>query len=583
MIHYYIGLASTCHDPAIAIVDSNGQVVFAEALERYLQNKRAWDVQPDNFYQIVQLIESYCDPKAKFVVASTWSYTNWQIYLYLLLNYFILRQGNTKSLLRPSLEKASSFDLSVKTFDRLTLLHLLGLLKVGRNFAYQMRFVFNNDQIIFKRYQHHLTHAANACYASPFTDAACIVVDGEGEKGAVSIYSYKNGTIKTVQESKNFASLGTFYGTVTALCGFDWSKGEEWKVMGLAPYGKVDPELYEQMRSLLEVKGCCLKQPSPSKLASLLCSIQSRALSASASYWDAVDIACTGQQVFADVMEELLNNLYKLGISDNLVLSGGCALNSSLNGMILEKTPFKALYVPSAPSDDGNAIGAALLAYYEDYPYKSSKTDWQSPYLGSTISEKSLDNMLRFSRIEHLRHLPGTVYLEAARLLSEGKLVGWVQGRAEFGPRALGNRSILADPRSSNMKSIINERVKFREDYRPFAPSILHECGDKYFENYQESPYMERTLRWHPEVREQVPAVVHTNGTGRLQTVKREWNEKFYNLICAFYEITGVPILLNTSLNVMGKPIIHSLEDALSIFYTVGLDALVIEDYLIEK
>ncbi|GJD22778.1 hypothetical protein RIVM261_077340 [Rivularia sp. IAM M-261] len=583
MVRYYIGLASTCHDPAIAIVDSNGQVVFAEALERYLQNKRAWDVQPDNFYQIVQLIKSYCDPKAEFVVASTWSYTNWQIYLYLLFNYFILGRGNTKSLLRPSLEKASPFDLSVKTFDWLTLLHFLGLLKVGRNFAFQMRFVFNNDQISFKRYQHHLTHAANACYASSFTDAVCIVVDGEGEKGAVSIYSYKDGTIKTVQESKNFASLGTFYGTVTSLCGFDWSKGEEWKVMGLAPYGNVDPELYEQMRSLLEVKGCCLKQPSRNKLESLLRSIQSRALPTSASYWDAVDIACTGQQVFADVMEELLNNLYKLGISDNLVLSGGCALNSSLNGMILEKTPFKALYVPSAPGDDGNAIGAALLAYYEDYPYKSSRTDLQSPYLGSTISKKSLDNMLRFSRIEHIRHLPGTVHLEAARLLSEGKLLGWVQGRAEFGPRALGNRSILADPRSSNMKSIINERVKFREEYRPFAPSILHEWGDKYFENYQESPYMERTLRWHPGVREQVPAVVHTNSTGRLQTVKREWNEKFYDLIYAFYEITGVPILLNTSLNVMGKPIIHSLEDALSIFYTIGLDALIIEDYLIEK
>ncbi|MHC5824163.1 MAG: carbamoyltransferase C-terminal domain-containing protein, partial [Nostoc sp.] len=237
----------------------------------------------------------------------------------------------------------------------------------------------------------------------------------------------------------------------------------------------------------------------------------------------------------------------------------------------------------SAPADDGNAIGAALLAYQEDHPHKLSKTVWQSPYLGSTISKKSLDNMLRFSRIPHIRNLPGTIHLEAARLLSEGKLLGWVQGRAEFGPRALGNRSILADPRSPNMKNIINERVKFREEYRPFAPSILHEFGDKYFENYQESPYMERTLSWHPEVKEQVPAVVHANGTGRLQTVKQEWNEKFYNLIYAFYEITGVPILLNTSLNVMGKPIIHSLEDALSIFYTAGLDALIIEDYLIEK
>ncbi len=582
MNRYYIGLASTCHDPAIAIIDSNGQVVFAEALERYLQNKRAWDVQPDNFYQIVQLIESHCDPNAEFVVASTWSLTNWQAYSRLLFWHFILG-GGTKSLLQPSLKRASSSDYSDKTFYWLSFLHLVGLLKAGRNLAYQMRFVFNNDRIIFKRYQHHLTHAANACYTSPFNDAACIVVDGNGERGALSSYSYKDGMIKTMQESIGFASLGDLYATITQLCGFDWHKGEEWKVMGLAPYGKVDPELYKQMRSLFEVKGCCLKQPSRRNSASLHSSIWNKALLTSASYWEAVDIACTGQKVFADIMEELLNNLYKLNISDNLVLSGGSALNSSLNGMILEKTPFKAVYVPSAPADDGNAIGAALLAYYEERPHKSSKKVWQSPYLGSTISEKSLNNMLRFSRIQHLRHLPETVHLEAARLLSEGKLLGWVQGRAEFGPRALGNRSILADPRSPNMKNLINERVKFREEYRPFAPSILHEFGDKYFENYQESPYMERTLRWHPDVREQVPAVVHINGTGRLQTVKQEWNEKFYNLIYAFYKITGVPILLNTSLNVMGKPIIHSLEDALSVFYTVGLDALIIEDYLIEK
>lgn len=575
MNRYYIGLGSSCHDPAIAIVDYNGQIVFAEALERYLQNKRAWGAQPDDLYQIVQLVESYCDPNAEFIVANSWSLTNWQAYLKLL---FVLELGGTKNLLRRSFVSYAK-----EASNWLTLMHLAGLLKAGRNFAYQMRCMFNNNHIVFKRYQHHLTHAANACYSSPFTDAACIVVDGDGERGSISSYSYKNGMIKTMQESVGSASLGTFYAMVTLLCGFDSHKGEEWKVMGLAPYGKVDPELYEQMRSLLEVKDCCLKQPSRYNYNKLLSSIIKRALAYKASYWEAVDIACTGQKVFADIMEELLNNFYKLNISDNLVLTGGCALNSSLNGMILEKTPFKAVYVPSAPGDDGNAVGAALLAYYKDHPHKFSQTVWQSPYLGSTISKKSLDNMLRFSQIEKLRHLPGTVHLEAARLLSEGKLIGWVQGRAEFGPRALGNRSILADPRSPNMKNIINERVKFREEYRPFAPSILHEFGDKYFENYQESPYMERTLRWRLEVQEQVPAVVHANSTGRLQTVKQEWNEKFYNLIYAFYEITGVPIILNTSLNVMGKPIIHSLEDALSTFYTVGLDALIIEDYLIEK
>ncbi|MHC5826671.1 MAG: carbamoyltransferase N-terminal domain-containing protein, partial [Nostoc sp.] len=197
--------------------------------------------------------------------------------------FFILRLGDTKSLSKPS-----SLYYAKETSEWLTLLHLVGLLKAGRNLAYQMRYKFNNYHIIFKRYQHHLTHAANACYTSPFTDAACIVVDGNGEKGSISSYSYKNGMIKTVQESIGSASLGTFYGMVTHLCGFDYHKGEEWKVMGLAPYGKVDPELYEQMRSLLEVKGCCLKKTSRRSRASLLSSIQNRALPPSTSYWEAV-------------------------------------------------------------------------------------------------------------------------------------------------------------------------------------------------------------------------------------------------------------------------------------------------------
>lgn len=171
----------------------------------------------------------------------------------------------------------------------------------------------------------------------------------------------------------------------------------------------------------------------------------------------------------------------------------------------------------------------------------------------------------------------------AAEALASGAIVGWVQGRAEFGPRALGNRSILADPRDPAMKDRINALVKFREEYRPFAPAILDRYGDEYFEDYQESPYMERALRFRKEVADRVPAVVHADGTGRVQTVKREWNERFYELIAAFYGLTGIPLVLNTSFNIMGKPIIHSVEDALGLFYTTGMDVLVIEDYLLEK
>lgn len=162
-------------------------------------------------------------------------------------------------------------------------------------------------------------------------------------------------------------------------------------------------------------------------------------------------------------------------------------------------------------------------------------------------------------------------------------MVGWVQGRAEYGPRALGNRSILADPRDAKMQDLINEKVKFREMFRPFAPSILHEHTDDYFENYQESPYMDKTLQIRKAMQNKIAATCHVDGTGRLQTVKREWNPRFYELIQAFYQLTQVPVLLNTSFNIMGKPLVHSLEDALTVFMTTGLDVLVINDYLITK
>jgi carbamoyltransferase len=247
------------------------------------------------------------------------------------------------------------------------------------------------------------------------------------------------------------------------------------------------------------------------------------------------------------------------------------------------RTGFKRLHVPSAPADDGNALGAALLAYRRDHPGEKPAATLRSPYLGSTISKRTLDNLVAFGGIAGMRYLPDALHEDAARLLADGKILGWIQGRAEFGPRALGNRSILADPRRESMKDAINSRVKFREDFRPFAPSILDEHGDDYFEAYQFSPYMERVLTVKEGARKKVPGIVHVDGTARLHSVRRDSNERFYDLIRAFYDRTGVPMLLNTSLNVMGKPIIHSLEDALGLFYTTGLDALVVEDYMIQK
>jgi carbamoyltransferase len=295
------------------------------------------------------------------------------------------------------------------------------------------------------------------------------------------------------------------------------------------------------------------------------------------------DVAYVGQQVFEETLFSFLKNLGARGLSENLVLGGGCALNSSANGRILDRAPFKNLYVFSAPADDGNAVGAALLAHREDHPRWPLQTRFQSPYLGSSMSQDTLDNVCKFGGMDPTILDSAAVPERAASLLAQGKIIGWIQGRAEFGPRALGNRSILADPRKTDIKDLLNNRVKFREEFRPFAPSILHEFGHDFFENYHESPYMERTLKFRTEVIGLVPGAVHEDGTGRLQTVKRDWNERFYDLIRTFYRLTGVPLVINTSFNVMGKPIAHSVEDVLAVFCTSGLDAVFIENVLIQK
>jgi len=298
---------------------------------------------------------------------------------------------------------------------------------------------------------------------------------------------------------------------------------------------------------------------------------------------DPADLACSGQEVFAERMRELLGNLHARTGCDDLVLTGGCALNSSWNGRVTTATPFRRLFVPSAPADDGCAVGAAFLAWSEDHPGRAPRGAPLSPYLGSAVSSEALAKLVRFGGWPHVRHLPGTIAARTAELLAAGRIVGWMQGRAEFGPRALGHRSILADPRAADMKDRINERVKFREEFRPFAPAVLHEHGDAFFEGYQESPYMERTLTFRPAVRDRVPAVVHVDGTGRLQSLSDRWSPRFHELLCAFHARTGVPVLLNTSFNVMGRPIVHAVEDAVAAFLTTGLDALVIEDHLFEK
>lgn len=562
----YIGLSNSPHDPAIAIVDQSGEIIFAEAAERLLQNKRAWGCPPDDLLRLPQLLNKYLSDYTELCLATTWTRVFIKEFQYRAFDDDV-RFKNENNLFKHYFFRLLSSNMNINT---------------GWNTIFQGVKLCSNLKIRTKNFFHHLTHAAAGCFTSSFTDAICLIIDGYGENTSIALYEYNNGKLKHLQPGLiSDGSLGEFYSIVTYLCGFDPLKGEEWKVMGLAPYGQLDKKYYSILKSLIKVDGCklvnnCNKELKISELTKLV----------PIHVHDPIEyanLAFTGQYVYTELLTELLNNIYLLGVSKNIILGGGCALNSSYNGILLEQTSFKDLYVFSAPADDGNAVGAALLAYYQDHPDMKPHRKWQQPYLGEKLCQETLNRYLKNNLLEVTILSEEDLCKLTAKLLADGKIIGWLQGSAEFGPRSLGNRSILADPRSPDVKKRLNNFVKFREGYRPFAPSILHEFGDEYFINYQESPYMERTLKFRTEVLDKVPGVVHVDGTGRLQTVKREWNSRFYRLIKEFYILTDIPLLLNTSFNIMGKPISHSVEDALGLFLTTGLDVLVMENYICQK
>lgn len=575
---YYIGLATTFHDPALAIVGPKGDILFAEATERFLQYKRAVNCEPDTVTRMPDLLREYLEPDAEVVVATSWG----EQYTDFLNRSAAVGQFEISEItkLPPELNRSLTPIKSERAL--ISQLHLAQR-RAGLGVLIGLERAFGHTNMTLRRYLHHQTHAALGCYGAPFDECVCLVVDGMGETGSMAIFQYKDGQLEEIRRHRGRESLGFMFGLLTDICGFDQSKGEEWKLMGLAPYGTRDPEIFDILKRIYSFKRGQLKFADEETIRAAIREVESRVDIKDSNSLEARDLARTSQDIFEEIMAEVLQDVEARDLSKNLVLSGGCALNSSFNGKVLSRTGFESLYVPSAPADDGNALGAALFAYHEDNPETDKTPKFLSPYLGTDIKTEPVERIVEMGWGGKIRHLPDTITQETAKLLADGALIGWVQGRAEFGPRALGNRSILADARPADAKDKINAKVKYREAFRPFAPSILHEYGPDWFEDYQQSPYMERTLRFKEDKRALVPAVVHADNTGRLQSVKREWNARYYDLISAFNDLTGVPLVLNTSFNIMGKPILHTAEDAIQMLHTTGLDAVIIEDWLLEK
>lgn len=437
---------------------------------------------------------------------------------------------------------------------------------------------------------HHLAHAASAFFVSPFEEAAIWTVDGTGERTTSTFARGRERGIEVLREVPFPHSLGAFYGAITQFLGYGVAD-EEWKVMGLAAYG--EPRFYPELRRLVEWKPdgtfrldldyfhyqyASERLWYSPKLLELLG--PARRADEDPEEPRFADVAASAQKLLEETALHMLRHLHQLSPSERLVIAGGVGLNCAMNGVIRARSPFREVFVQPASHDAGCSLGSALWIAHGvlGRPRMSPLRD---AYLGAEYGEEEIERAVDGAArpFRRMQDPAGDV----AELLAQGKVVGWFQGRMEFGPRALGNRSILADPRSAEMRDRVNAKVKFRESFRPFAPAVLAERADELFEGSPRSPFMLFVHRVRPEARERIAAVTHADGTARVQTVERGVNPRFHRLICAFAERTGVPVVLNTSFNVAGEPIVATPEDAIACFEHSGLDALALGSWLATK
>jgi len=419
---------------------------------------------------------------------------------------------------------------------------------------------------------HHISHAASSLRASGFTESLVISIDGVGENNAGLLGYFKNNKITKLQNIPINQSLGWFYSTATNICGFK-PHSHEGKLMGLAAYGKPNLKLFKNIISLTK-NGYHLHRDWTNTMESKF-KKRNKNEKITAYY---KNIAATTQYFLEQAVTNLAKDLYKKHPIKYICLAGGVALNCDMSSKLMGLGIFDNIFVQPAANDAGTALGAAMEAYTMITNKKCEKIT--HAYYGPSFSNQEIEHLLKESKIKY-RKLKSIK--EIAKNLYQGKIVGWFSGREEFGPRALGGKSILANPSLKGMKNKINNQVKHREPWRPFAPSILKEFTNDYFENYYTSPYMLLTFNTKENKIKQISAAIHVDNTARVQEVTKESNPKYYRLINEFYKLSKIPVLLNTSFNDKEKPICLTPRDALQTFYSTGIDILVLEDYIIEK
>jgi carbamoyltransferase len=456
--------------------------------------------------------------------------------------------------------------------------------------------------IKFHNIEHHLSHIASAYFPSNFNKTNALSIDGSGDFVSLAIGECNDQKIKITNKIYFPDSLGIFYQAMTQFLGFK-NYGDEYKIMGLAPYGK--PIYFEKIKNNLFKESKLFFKLNQkffihndinfkyqNKITENINDIYNDKLSLlfkeDIEKSDTLEnfkknFASSTQKIFEHFFDKILNYISSKNYSSNLVYAGGCALNSSANNILTSKKYFENFFIPMAPGDNGGAIGAALLV---NSKYNTNFKNSSNAYLGSAYNDSDIEKAIKgkfkkLIKFQKFNNMIETCEM-ASDMLLNGKVLGWFQGKMEFGPRALGNRSILADPRNPEMKSIINSKIKRRESFRPFAPSVLKEYQNEWFIGDYNNEYMSSVMKVRENKKNLIPAVVHHDNTSRVQTVSKENNRRYYSLIELFYKKTKVPILLNTSFN-ENEPMIMRPRDAIDCLIRTELDGLFINNYFVEK
>ncbi len=590
---YTLGISAYFHDSAAALTHEN-KLIYAVQEERFSRKKN------DNSFPKFAI---------KNILESNKLDLNKINNIVFYEKPFIKFERLIETYLRFAPYGFSSFKKSIpiwlkeKLMMKRTLIKELNLLEKNNNYEEKIKFS-----------DHHLSHAASTYFLSNFDEALIVTMDAVGEWTTTSIMIGKEYEIEFKEEINFPHSLGLLYSAFTYFCGFEVNSGE-YKLMGLAPYGK---SKYKDLilNELINIKedgsfnlnqnyfDYCTGLRMTNKKFETLFKVKPRELGSKFIDEIYIDLAASIQDVLEICIIKLLKHFKQKYKINNLCLAGGVSLNCAANGKIYREKIFDKIFITPASGDAGGAAGAAL-AYDFSINKPTKKVSYENKeisYLGTLYNDKQIEDFLVLNNIKFQKLTYDEITTFVSEKISENKIIGWFQGRMEFGPRALGARSILADPRTNNMQEDINFKIKFREGFRPFAPIVLNDYVDEWFECDEESPFMLNLYQLKKGKilnsdlvnkaklfnklkikKSEIPAVTHVNFTSRLQTLKKDDNKILYDLISKFYKITNIPILVNTSFNINGEPIVESVEDAYKCFQTTNLDYLVLENYLIEK